>query len=170
MAKKLSNIGYVLPVEKVSRKFARRIDTASGKVASTNNTGMGTKTIKLPVRAWMGASSREVNINGYGTHTRNTFVVRTQGRSTVALADELAARAAFTKATKWVTAAQKDLMAINANQSRYLNAKADLNKRVKGVSAQGYQSMRGWMFAIAIAIQNEGATLPVDHLIPDFDA
>lgn len=170
MAKILSNIGYTLPIEKVSRKFARRVDTASSKVASTNNTGLGVRTIKLPVRSWMGASSKEVNIFGYGIHTRNSFIVRTKGRSTVALADELAARAAFTKASKWVTAAMKDLMAINANQSRFLNATADLSKRVKGVSAQGYQTMRGWMFAIAIAIQNASETLPNDHLIPDFDA
>lgn len=170
MAKNLSNVGFVLPVERVSRKFARRIDTASNKTATISNTGSAEKKTKLPVKSWIGASSKDVEIFGYGTHTRNTIIVRTKARTSLAMAAELSNRSHFTEARKWVRDAQMDLMAITPNQQKFAAAKEDLSKRIKGVSLRGYKTVNGWMFAIAMAIQKDGQALPVDHLLPAFDA
>lgn len=168
MAKKLSKIGYILPVESISRKFAPRHETCRAK-GSNVNVGPG---YILPTKKWLGAAALESRVFGVGAVTKNILVCRAYGRTSPVSADELVNRANFEKATKWVSVAMKDLMSISDNQYKFQQAIEDLTKRISGVSAAGYQTMRGWMFAICMAILGDdpSATLPQDHKLPAFDA
>lgn len=164
--KKLSKIGYVLPVEQISRKFAPRKHTA----AAARNGGYGGPDYVIPARKWMGAATVNSYVNGYGDVQKNIFVVRVNGRTSLPTASELSNRSNFTLCRAWMEAAYRDLMAVNANQAKYIEAKEDFSKTIEGVSARGYQGMRGWMFAVAMAIKGGGGVLPTDHLLPAFDA
>lgn len=159
MAKKLSNIGYALPVEQISRKFARRKDTCSVKKT-------GGPDYIIPAKPYMGASVRTCTVNGVeGKITKNIFYVRTAPYAPVVTQSMNEKRSYFAQANAWANAAQKDLTAITFNQQTYAECCADFNKRAAGVSAKGYQTMTGWMKAVAFAILDSGEVLPVDHKI-----
>ena len=162
--KRVSNVGYILPIESISRKFARREDTCAARV---NNTGG--PNYMIPQRSWIGAAAIERTIHGHGKVVKNVIVVRRFGRASLPKAAELTNRSNFTIATEWVRAAQKDLMAISTNQSRWFAAIEDFSKTIEGVSARGYQTMRGWMVAVAMAVKKAQTTLPADHILPNFD-
>lgn len=162
--KKLSKIGYMNPVEQISRKFVPRHMTSR---ASTT-IPVGPNYI-LPKVKWFGAAVIESKVAGYGTVTKNVFVCRQYGRTSLAQAKELANRSHFAVANAWALAAFKDLMAQATNIQRWFDAIADLNKTIEGVSAKGYQTTRGWCVAVAMAILASGGTLPADHVLPNFD-
>lgn len=149
---KYSKIRYVNPVESVSRKFARRADKI-GKI----------------VNVWMGGATQQRYVVGLGHITKNVFVVRKYARTSAPTTDELKIRSNFSAASKWAAAALKDLLAINANQMKWIAAMEDTSKTIEGVSALGYEGPRGWIVAIAYALLDAGQTLPVDHILPDFD-
>lgn len=170
MAKKLSKIGYILPVESISRKFAPRHETCRAN-RGANAAPLGPGYI-IPTKKWLGAATLLSKVVGVGNITKNILVCRAYGRQSAVTADELVNRANFEKATKWVNAAMKDLMAISDNQAKWSQAVEDTTKRISGVSALGYQTTRGWMVAVCMAILGEdpAATLPADHKLPAFDA
>lgn len=169
MAKRLSKIGYILPVESISRKFAPRHETSRANRGETYKIGPG---YLIPSKKWLGAATLESRVVGVGAITKNILVCRVHGRQSVVTADELVNRSNFEKATKWVNAAMKDLMAISDNQHKWRQAVEDTTKRISGVSAAGYQTPRGWMVAVCMAILGDdpSATLPQDHKLPAFDA
>ena len=168
--KKLSKIGYMNPVEQISRKFVPRHMTS--RAANAN----GSKGIPvgpgyiLPKVKWFGAAVQERKVAGYGTVTKNIFVCRQYGRESLPQASELMNRTYFAQAKKWSDLAFKDLMAQATNIQRWMDAIGDFNKRIQGVSAKGYQTTKGWYFAVAMALLNDGETLPADHVLPNFDA
>lgn len=162
--KKMQKINFILPVESISRKFARRVDTCAGEKVA-----LGNKYI-VPSKAWLGAGVRTVRVVGTGIVSYNYFVARKYGRLTPVTSAERNVRMYFQMANQWVVAAMADLMAISANQAKWDAATQDLSKKISTISAGGYQTMRGWMCAIAYAIKSTGGTLPQDHLLPDFDA
>lgn len=160
MSKLLSNISYALPVEQISRKFARRKDTCSFKTV-----GGGPGYVIPPVR-YMGASVRTCKINGFeGQITKNIFYVRTAPTPSVVTTEQIEIRSHFAAANKWANAAQKDLMAVTSNQQTYAQCCEDFSLRVAGVSARGYQTMTGWLKAIAFAMLSEGQIPPQDHKV-----
>lgn len=167
MAKRLSKIGYIMPVESISRKFAPRHETSRANRGSDYKVGPG---YIIPSKKWIGAASIESLVIGVGNVTKNILVCRAHGRQSLATSHELLNRADFNATAIWVAEARKDLMAINSNNAKFLAAKADFSKTIKGVSARGYQGMFGWMFAVAMAIRKDNEQLPVDHLLPAFDA
>ena len=170
MAKKLSKIGYILPVESISRKFAPRHETCrANRGASAAPIGPG---YVLPSKKWLGAATLESKVIGVGNVTKNILVCRAYGRQSVATTEELQNRVNFETSTKWANVARKDLMAISDNQAKFFQAVDDTTKRIHGVSAAGYQTMYGWMVAICMAIlaDDPSATLPADHKLPAFDA
>lgn len=164
--KKLSKIGYMNPVEQISRKFVPRHMT-SRAAQSSSLPGPG---YILPKVKWFGAAVQERKVQGYGTVTKNIFVCRQYSRESLPKAPELMNRGNFAVAQKWTTLAFKDLMAQGTNIQRWLDAINDFSKTIEGVSAKGYQSTRGWVFAVAMAILGGGGTLPADHILPAFDA
>lgn len=166
--KKLSKIGYMNPVEQISRKFVPRHMT-SRAATSQGGIPVGPGYI-LPKVKWFGAAVQERKVQGYGTVTKNIFVCRQYGRQSLPLAGELTNRANFSVAREWVRLAFKDLMAQGTNIQRWLQAIDDFDKRIAGVSAKGYQTTSGWCMAVAMALLGAGKTLPADHILPAFDA
>lgn len=163
--KKLSKIGYMNPVEQISRKFVPRHMTS--RAVSSALPGPG---YILPKVKWFGAAVQERKVQGYGTVTKNIFVCRQYGRTSLAKAGELSNRVNFQIANAWAIAAFKDLMAQAQNIQRWLQAIDNFDKRIEGVSAKGYQTTRGWVVAVAMALLGAGKTLPADHILPAFDA
>lgn len=163
--KKLSKIGYMNPVEQISRKFVPRHMTS--RAASSALPGPG---YILPKVKWFGAAVQERKVQGYGIVTKNIFVCRQYGRTSLAQAEELSNRVNFILANQWAVLAFKDLMAQATNIDRWDEAINDFQKTIKGVSAKGYQTTRGWVVAIAMEMLKKGETLPTDHILPAFDA
>ena len=163
--KKLSKIGYMSPVEQISRKFVPRHMTSR---AAESSALPGPDYI-LPKVKWFGAAVQERKVAGYGYVTKNIFVCRQYGRTSLAQARELSNRSNFVIANRWAVAAFKDLMAQATNIQRWIDAINDFSKTIEGVSAKGYQTTRGWVVAVAMKILASGDTLPADHILPAFD-
>lgn len=163
--KKLSKIGYMNPVEQISRKFVPRHMTSR---AAESSALPGPDYI-LPKVKWFGAAVQERKVAGYGYVTKNIFVCRQYGRTSLAQARELSNRSNFVIANRWAVAAFKDLMAQATNIQRWIDAINDFSKTIEGVSAKGYQTTRGWVVAVAMKILASGDTLPADHILPAFD-
>lgn len=166
--KKLSNVQLAYAVEGISRKLALRRETCVEK--KLNVGGNGFKHLNIPGHTYMGIVSNVVNVHGYGQVRKNRLFIRKSMVAPVSTNEQLDNRAYFQQANAWVVAAQKDLMAITTNQQRFIAARADLSKKIEGVSLEGYQKMRGWMCAIAFRLLSNGKTLPENHILPDFDA
>lgn len=159
MSKIRKTIGFTPIVEEINRKFTIRKETCSLKK-------VGNK--ELPAKSWMGSATRTHVLAGYGTVRVPYFVFRKNPNLSLPSASQLKVKTAFTAASKWVTAANKDLMVLAQNMQKFTAAKEDLTKKIKGISVAGY-TYRGWMFAIAFKMQYNGETLPVDHALPSFD-
>lgn len=158
--KEAKTIGYVLPISNISRKFARRIDTAT-----TKNAG-GTRNMLIEGNPWIGSAKHYSYISkSYKDH----LVVRTVSAYRAATGDQIHNRTIFSAASSWVSAAMRDLMAVSTNQQKFLQSRDDPSKKIKGINARTY-SVRGWMFAVAFAIKKDTGDLPQDHLLPAFDA
>ena len=128
--KKLSNVEFITGIESVSRKFARRIDTASNKYVVNGSYVSGSEPANdvdckvIPGQAYFGSVSRTVQVFGVGNVRKNTFFVRKPFAAKAATSSQIA---------------------------------------VRGVKTIGYQTMRGWMMACAIAKLTTGETLPTNH-------
>lgn len=158
MAKRFSTIGLSPMVESVNRKFARRIDTSYNK---TFPKGLnGNNETALPGNTFMGCSTREVNIIGVGTVKKHIMFFHRPMNEPVPTAAVLAARTNFSDVSEWANLRVKDLSVISNDRQKFLEAKADFSKRIKGVSAYGYEGMRGWLFAIGMAYKKAGQDLP----------
>ena len=157
------------PVEQISRKFVPRHMTSRAAFTNGSNATLGPGYI-LPKVKWFGAAVQERKVQGYGAVTKNIFVCRQFGRQSLPQAAELSNRGNFAQAKAWVDVAFKDLMAQATNINRWMDAISDLNKTIEDVSARGYQTPRGWAFAIAMALLKAGITLPADHILPAFDS
>lgn len=161
MPKKVkSNISFMPVVESISRKFALRRETCVEKK-------IGDKVV-APIK-YMGSGTRTVKVAGYGAVNKNYFFMRKYQRTSPISEDEQQARINFTAVSKWVTAAMKSLQSLTQNQEKWLQASEDITKKIHGVSAAGYESMRGWMFAVAMALKTDDVPLPQDYALPNFD-
>ena len=169
MAKKLSNVVLMPAVEGISRKIALRRETCVEKYVNIGHLGDNSTAVNIPGTAYMGVVSRMRNVNGVGQVRQNFLFIRKSTAATEPTSEQLDQRAAFQLGLKWVKEAWTDLSAITTNQLRYKAAREDYSKKIEGVSAYGYQNMRGWMSAIAIRLKKAGK-LPETHVLPEFDA
>lgn len=156
--KKLSNITFITGVESISRKFALR-----AVKCTTHTNQQGQK--YTPV--YIGAACRMKPFRGT-TVKMNYLFLRQNARTSPLTEDELTVREHFRDSSRWVAAAMEDLSAVTGNQTKFVDSKYH-GKRIKGVSAVDY-GMRGWMFAIAMAMLGDDETLPQNHQLPAFDA
>lgn len=165
--KKLSNVEFITGIESVSRKFARRIDTATNKyVAKGEFVSASVPTVDstvVPGQAYFGNVSRTVQVFGIGNVRKNTFFVRKPFAAKAATASQIAVRERMIAAKAWVDAAMQSLEAITDNQNIFLQCKNDFTKSVWGIKTIGYQTMRGWMMACAIAKLRDSNELPANH-------
>lgn len=165
--KKISNVDLMPAVDGISRKLALRRETCYDK--SILKGGDSNKQIVIPGHTYMGVISKDVRLIGYGTVKRNRLFMRKPMNEPSPTQEQSFRRTYFTQGTGWTREALKDLTVIAANQRKFLDATKDLTKTIAGVSAAGYQNMRGWMSAIAIQLAAE-SKLPTTHALPDFDA
>jgi len=166
MSKKLGNVSLIPAVEGISRKLALRRETCTQK---TLNRGFQGK-IVIPGHTYMGVISKSVNVIGYGSANRVNLFMRKSTILGAPSSSQMQTRVNFAAARRWVVDAQEDLSAITANQAKFVLAVNDLSRTIKGISAEGYQSMNGWMMGVAFAILKSGEELPVNHQLPSFDA
>lgn len=164
--KKISNVDLMPAVDGISRKLALRRETCYDK--SISKGGDSNKQIVIPGHTYMGVITKDINIIGYGSTKRVRLFMRKPMNAPAATADQFAQRAAFIIGLAWTNAALKDLTVISANQQKFLAARNDLTKTINGVSAAGYQSMKGWMSAVAISLEKDHI-LPETHALPNFD-
>lgn len=165
--KKISNVDLMPAVEGISRKLALRRETCYDQ--TINKGGDENNKVLIPGHTYMGIVTKDVRIIGYGTTKRVRLFMRKPMTTPPLTVDQIQRRIAFTTGNAWVAAAQKDLTVISANQAKFLAAMQDLGKTINGISAAGYQSMRGWMSAIAISLAADDR-LPETHALPNFDA
>lgn len=165
--KKMSNVNFVVGIEGVSRKFARRMDTAVNKLYTPGLAGLRVSdaTKVIPGVSYFGNVSRSVNVLGIGNVTRNTFFVRKPYNAKAATQAQITVRENLTAAKRWVDVALTSLAVITQNQQTFLTCREDFSKTVWGVSVFGYQSMRGWMMGCAMAKLKADGELPSDHLL-----
>lgn len=169
MARKLSTISYHPMVTGISRKFA----TGDQKcVNRTIRKGSGSQ-VKIPGVSFMGAQVRNVTLNGHGNVQKNIMFFRKPIAPALASSSQIMVRTCFALANDWAKALMNDLSHITANGAKYNAAKVDFSKTIHGVSAEGYESMYGWVRAVAFAIKyNDGdgaGSLPADHVLPNWD-
>lgn len=169
MAKKLSNVVLMPAVEGISRKIALRRETCIQKNVNVGDIQDEKDALKIPGTAYMGVVSRLRNVNGVGQVRQNYLFIRKSIVAPTLTSEQLDQRRYFAAGVKWVKDALVDLNAITQNQMRYKAAREDYSKKIAGVSAFGYQKMRGWMSAIAIRLK-AADKLPETHVLPDFDA
>lgn len=167
--KKISNVDLMPAVDGISRKLALRRETCYEQSINKGGEGGGNTQIVIPGHTYMGVTTKDIRIYGYGTAKRVRLFMR-KSTPVPKLTDEQGQRRlAFGKGNAWVAAAMKDLTVISANQAKFLAATKDLSKTINGISVAGYQSMRGWMSAIAISLAADNK-LPETHALPNFDA
>lgn len=164
--KKVSNVDLMPAVEGISRKLALRRETCYDQ--SIPKGGDSEKLIVIPGHTYMGVTTKDIRIIGYGTTKRVRLFMRKPMQEPSPTQEQSFRRVYFTQGVEWTNSALKDLTVISANQAKFLEAMKDTSKTIAGVSAAGYQTMRGWMSAIAIALAAE-SELPTTHALPDFD-
>lgn len=165
--KKISNVDLMPAVDGISRKLALRRETCYDK--SIAKGGDENKKIVIPGNTYMGVITKDVRLIGYGTVKRVRLFMRKPMTEPSPTQEQSFRRTYFTQGTQWTRDALKDLTVIAANQRKFLDATKDLTKTIAGISAAGYQNMRGWMSAIAIQLAAD-SKLPTTHALPDFDA
>ena len=169
MGRKLSTISYHPMVTGISRKFATNDQKC---VNRTIQKGSGSRVL-IPGVSYMGAQVRNVTLNGHGNVQKNVMFFRKPIAPILPSQRQSLVRICFAYALAWVKEAWDDLSVVSANSAKYEAAKADFSKTIHGVSAEGYEGMRGWMTAVAFAIKyNDGdgaGTLPSDHNLPAWD-
>lgn len=168
MAKKLSNVLLMPAVEGISRKIALRRETCFNKKIEVGDLGVKNN-LTIPGTTYMGIVSKTRNVIGTGKVRVNYLFMRKASTAPNASTDQLDQRAAFKEGLEWARAAMTDLSVYTNNQLKFQAAIADFSKKIKGVSAKGYQGMFGWLSAIAIRLAADNA-LPQTHALPDFDA
>lgn len=165
--KKVSNVDLMPAIDGISRKLALRRETCYDQSISKGSDS--NKQVVIPGHTYMGVITKDINIIGYGSTKRVRLFMRKPMTASAVTADQFAQRAAFSVGIGWVNEALKDLTVISANQAKFVAAKNDLTKKINGVSAAGYQSMKGWMTAVAISLEKDHI-LPETHALPNFDA
>lgn len=162
MAKFIKNqIGYVLPVEEVNRKFARRADSCAVKQSGLTKVGP---------KSWIGAYTYKASRGGLGIVGHQVVICRKYARTSPVSASELETRSLFTNASKITQAQLKDLMQMAAIQAKATEAMNNPSKRMSGVSAAG-MTWRGWVFAVNFARLKAGDTPEQVATFPNaFDA
>ena len=169
MGRKLSTISYHPMVTGISRKFATGDQKCVNRMIRK---GSGSQVL-IPGVSFMGAQVRNVTLNGHGNVQKNIMFFRKPIAPILASQRQMIVRTSFALANDWAKAVMEDLSTIQANSAKYNAAKADFSKTIHGVSAEGYESMYGWVRAVAFAIRyndgDGGGTLPADHVLPNWD-
>lgn len=130
------------PVEDVSAKFARVIDTCS----NTSITGKQR-------HKWFGAALRMTNRQGVGVTSKQVFVYRKFPRVTAYGQDELTNQTNFAFSSRWASDTLENLSLISTIRNNYT-----LGTAAAGISPRGY-TLRGWVFAVRYQQKTDDPTI-----------
>lgn len=167
MAKKLSNVAFMPAIDGISRKLALRREKCYNRTEQfVGESGARGKEVVIPGSTYMGVITRDYNIIGTGFVKRSTLFMRKPMNAPIVTTAQNQIRAAFANGVVWAVEADQDLGAITQNQITFLNCK-DNGTGIAGVSPRGYNTMQGWMKAVAIKAIRAGKTLPESHLLDD---
>lgn len=133
-----NNINFMPAVESMSRKFVPRKETCGNKT-------IGKKILKG--NGWIGSAVRQGYAAGYGPYSKNYVVIRKHMRSSALSTDEMQAQSRFSATAKILQYQRHDLAQQSNLRDMWLEARANTSKKVKGVSAAGYDFL-GWIFAV----------------------
>lgn len=156
MATKLkkNNIVYTPVVEGISRKFTTRDDKSTSPLFT----------------GFMGAVSKQVNIAGVGTSRKNYYFFRKAKFSVAQTEDAINGRNLFAQVGRAVPVLVKNLTYMARMLQMWNQARVDMSKKVNGVSAYGYQSLRSWVFACQYAGKLEDENYNLNQWPNNFDA
>ena len=158
-------MGLVFGIESLNRKLALRAEVAGDKKVNGKHVG-GAKYIGGFTRAYSvttGSGKKEKIVPQY-------CFIRKYGRSSVLSVKEINNRNNFRAVSGGVKNIMEDLMVITRVQTMYVNAMADVSKKINGVSALGYATLRSWVFAVQYAGLKNDDQYDVDTFPQAFDA
>lgn len=166
MAKQFKGtMGVAFPIESINRKLALRRETS------------GTKTVAgkiLGGHKFMGGFTRTRSVVTGSGKTESIMVqyafVRKFGRKSALTSKDITNRQNFAAVAKSVQTILEDLTQITRVQQLYLQARADVSKKMNGVSALGTASFRGWIFAVQYAGLKNDDEYNTDQFPNAFDA
>ena len=146
-----NNLVLAYPIERVSRKFALRRDTAGAKAVTTETS----KKIEIPSTKFMGGMVRHRRVmTGTGKieqFAQQSLFVKKYGRSTPLKADETKARSNFAKVSKAVAGLRGNLTQMSYIQTQWEKALTDPNIQPNGVGRVGYGNLWDWVFGVQYA-------------------
>lgn len=135
-------IRFMAPIEDVSAKFARVIDTSS----NTAVTG------KISHR-WFGAAVRKTARQGIGVQSKQVFVYRKFARQSAYGQNEITNQNYFSFSSTWASDSLDNLSIIATIQANFKNGVP-----AAGVSPRGY-TLRGWVFAVRYQQKKDDPTI-----------
>lgn len=166
MAKQFKGtMGVAFPIESINRKLALRRETAGNKTVAGKILG-GHK--------YMGGFTRTRSVVTGSGKTESVMVqfayVRKFGRTSALTSKDVTNRQNFAAVAKSVQTILEDLTQLTRVQQLWLQARADVKKKINGVSALGTSSFRGWIFSVQYAGIKNNDEYNTDQFPTGFDA
>ena len=163
-------MGVAYPIESINRKLALRRETAGSK---TYNSGTNDHSVVMPGAKYVGGFTRSYSVVT-GSGKRETIKVqylnvRKFSRSTPVTTAEINQRNIFRTVSQALVDLMEDLTQVTTIQQKWLAAIADSSKRMNGVSAVGYATIRQWVFAVQYAGLKADSSYDVTHFPANFD-
>ena len=166
MAKQFKGtMGVAFPIESIDRKLALRKETS------------GTKTVAgkfLGGHKYMGGFTRTRSVVTGSGKTETVKVqfafVRKNGRTSPLKQKEVENRQMFAAVCQSVPTILEDLTQITRVQQMWLQARADVKKKINGISALGASTFRGWIFSVQYAGLKNNEEYDTDQFPQSFDA
>lgn len=164
-------MGVAFPIESIDRKLALRREKAGSK---TIDSGSNNHSVIVPGVKYMGGFTRNYSVvtgSGKSETIKVQYLnVRKYSRSTPLTTAEVEQRNTFRAVSKAVPVILEDLTQITRIQQLFLQARADVTKRINGVSMLGYSKLREWMFAVQYAGRKANPSYDVETFPNAFDA
>lgn len=168
----MPTMGVAYPIESINRKLALRSEV-SGLKTLDHGSGNGTS-VKVPGAKYMGGMTRSYGIvTGSGkkeTVKVQYLFIRKHARNTPPSVHEIDLHNNFATISRAVTHILEDLTQVTRIQQMYLQARADVTKKLNGVSVLGYANIRAWIFGVQYAGLKASDEYPVNTFPSNFDA
>ena len=166
MAKQFKGtMGVAFPIESIDRNLALRKETSGTKTVAGKVIG-GAK--------FMGGYTRTYGVvtgSGKTEAVKVQFAfVRKNGRTSPLKQKEVANRQMFAAVCQSVPNILEDLTQITRVQQMWLQARADVKKKINGISALGASTFRGWIFSVQYAGLKNNEEYDTDQFPKSFDA
>lgn len=163
-------MGVAFPIESIDRKLALRREKAG---TQTIQSGTNNHSVIVPGVKYMGGFTRTYSVctgSGKKELIKVQYMnVRKFGRTSPASVAEIGLRNRFAQVSQGVVELLEDLTQVTQIQQKYLTALSDVTKRMNGVSAKGYASLRQWVFAVQYAGLKASESYDVTQFPANFD-